>query len=216
MGDISGLGDTQDWPDEAARVERTQAAIERLKVVLPVEAPELWASLNPPASDEEIAALERAIAPHPLPKEVEVWLRFANGQHADSHWWPTVGGGSFMSVAAMIEQHELIAGWPMQPKAWLRLTHSSHYMVAIELGQSSRPPLIIDACVSNAPSIVAPSFHGLLSSAADYYETDRSAMTEGDLLKLSREIFARQGWNHSPYAPDIELTEEEVLERWGE
>ena len=70
----------------------------RLESLLPSRAPGLWEGLRPPATDDEIQRLRRAVDPFELCPEHEQLLRWRNGAPLETERWrSTPGAGDLLT-----------------------------------------------------------------------------------------------------------------------
>jgi hypothetical protein len=133
-------------------VAKLEEAIEHLDVLLPARAPELAASLNPPASDVELDVLRAAIEPYELLEDLEILYRWHNGQDQSSSW-PLLVAPLLNAVEAAEHTRSMVdvceEDWQWSP-TWVAITHSSWHQDAVQLADPLKG-LVIDAGFPEAP-----------------------------------------------------------------
>jgi hypothetical protein len=145
-------------------------ALLRHQGLLPTQTPELWENLRPPATDDEIADLRRAITPYALCPEYEHLLRWRNGAVAGpGSWWPILDCGPLLSAADAAEHYrrlvEMCEEWQWH-RSWLPITHGAWAQVGIELGEHGRG-VIVDGSFPDPPVAIAPSLAAVLHATCE-------------------------------------------------
>lgn len=149
-------------PDLTQSLERMRAALSRSR-------PGLLATLNPPASDQDIERLARAIDPIPVPAALETWFRFADGQLWSTGWWP-VFNGPLLGIDEAISLYSV--GVEFQPRRLFPLSYESHAQISIDLLAGADSPLIDTTVSSTEWRIVAPSLAAAALVVAELVEDD--------------------------------------------
>ena len=210
-------------------VDLTQEALNRLSVILPKRVPDFWAGFRPPVTDADLDALRSQVDPFELPESLVLWLRFADGQvDPGGFWWPTMDCGPMLQAFAIQNEYRFLVNDLSYPEGWLTISHASHYQCSLEL-VTSRTPVLIDTCVSDARRVIAPSLgaslwatsvlaeEGLLDAPwPDRYPSPTSNAAHARIRERTREIYDELGWNGYPIAAYADITNADYLAEWGE
>ena len=134
-------------------------AITRLEHLLPVHEPDLWASLQPPATPEAVDALRATIAPHDLPSDIVELLSWRNGGPWGGPWWPILECVHLLSTDEIIDHY----GWLCENtdewqwcRSWLPIAHEGWNQCGIELDGEQRG-LVVNGSFPDPPVPWAPS-----------------------------------------------------------
>ena len=201
--------------------ELARAAIDRLASVIPSHNAAFWETLNPPASSDDLQALREAVHPFLIPRSLEIWLGFANGQTWESViWWPTMECGAMLSAESMVKSRGFYTTQLKYPTGWLTISSGGHTQSSIEL-VTERTPVIINSSVDDFARVAAPSLGAMLTVTAELADAGYldSPFPDGlDLVKrleFTRERFDALGWGDYPFAPDEAITNDRYLPEWG-
>ena len=131
--------------------------------VLRIQAPGLFATLAPPASEAEIAELEQIIGLR-LPNDLTASLRCHNGQRDPSRLWSLTDGGMLLSTSGIAESWQIelrsvasqrriqdSEGWAMRRGA-LVLPALRALVKSVRRGAIQRPPQMVVKCVARRGS----------------------------------------------------------------
>jgi hypothetical protein len=147
----------------------------RLEELLPSHDPALWATLNPPACDEDIEALRQELAPYQLPQELLTVLQWHDGQVEGAcveDAWPLLECGPLLSAAAARE-HYVFMSEECEPSqwspSWLPIMHERWSTAAIELALPLRG-MVVDASFPDPPRPVAASLTAIMCSVCTLVE----------------------------------------------
>lgn len=145
-------------------------ALARLESLLPSRAPGLWEGLRPPATDDEIADLRRAIDPFELSPEYEQFLRWRNGAPLGSvTGWPILNCGPILSAVEAAEHYRWMVAeaeeWQWH-RSWLPITHDAWSQCGVELDGETRGA-IVDGSFPDPPWAVAPSLTAVLHATCE-------------------------------------------------
>lgn len=204
----------------------TASALERWRRILPTHAPELWHSLRPPASEEDLEQLRRAIDPWPLPASVETWLRFADGSAGRRF---LVVDNCPLPARQIAESYRQLLEF--QPPGLLPISYESHVQSSVEL-QGERTQVVIDTTVSSVEwRVVAPSFPALLHAVADLAEEgylrdgypprgidlrSPDAQRRMNLIRDRwRASLAEYDWSDSPFPQEEWFNRDDGPAAWG-
>lgn len=151
------------------RAERMSAALRRIELDLPPLAPALWSSLRGPAEDAALDDLRSAIAPAPLPAELETLLRSHDGQSAGGDWWPTLDCGPLLGARDVVKQTAFFRTrtepWQWSA-AWIPVAQTGWYQAALD-SVPSRSGTVINASWPDTPRAVAPTLADALEGVID-------------------------------------------------
>lgn len=159
----------------------------RLDALLPTHDPALWATLNPPAADEDIEALREALAPHLLSEELVTLLQWHDGQAPEAcgeDAWPLLECGPLLGASAAREHYEFMSEEcePSQwSPSWVPVMHERWSTAAIELALPLRG-MVVDASFPDPPRPVAGSLTAIMGSVCKLVEARfplRSPASEG-------------------------------------
>jgi cell wall assembly regulator SMI1 len=141
--------------------------LERLKRLLPVHEPDVWASLRDPVSERALYELAAVVAPHPLPGEFVELLRWHDGQ-ADV-WWPLMACGPLLGAAQAAHTYTLQRDDEVWHPSWLPIAAEGWYIVGIEM-TGEYEGLLIEASSPEMPHPLAPSLTAMLHATCDVLE----------------------------------------------
>lgn len=139
-------------------------AITRLEHLLPLHEPDLWASLQPPATPDAVDALRATIAPHDLPSDFVEVLSWRNGGPWGGPWWPILECGHLLSTDEIIDHYRWLCGntdeWQWR-RSWLPIAHDGWNQCGIELDGEQRG-LVVNGSFPDPPAPWAPSLVAVL------------------------------------------------------
>lgn len=207
--------------------EATQIAIERLRVTLPSNAPELWAALADPVNDRELDDLRRAIDPWPLPPSVETWLRFADGSGRKR--FPIVES-ELLSARYIAEMYRVIVEF--QPPGLIPISYESHVQASVVMDPAEFPALVNTTTDSVEWQLLAPSLAGALSVIADLAEEGvlrdgypphtvdwrdppQTMSIMGPIRDRYQLLLRAHDWTGSPFPPFEWFTQDQTPASWG-
>ena len=135
-----------------------------LDELLPSGAPELWASLQPGATDHDLELLREAVEPLPIPSVWTELLRWRNGGSWGGPWWPVIDSGHLLGVSEAIDHYRWLCDnvddWAWH-RSWIPITHDSWNQCGVEAG-TEETGLVLDGSFPDPPRRVAPSLVALL------------------------------------------------------
>jgi hypothetical protein len=198
-------------------------ALRRLGLDLPASAPALYDGLRGPAAADALEALRAAVAPMPLPEELEVFLRAHDGQALDADWWPTLDCGPLLScddiVAFLGSMRATAEPWQWSV-AWIPVAHEQWYQAAVD-AVPERSGTVIDASWPDPPRSVAPTLAHAIDAVVDLgraglliptAEVDRVARLERDAFL---DELWRDAWTGNLLAPRAEIDPAGWPDAWG-
>ena len=182
----------------------------RIEAWLAVNAPEVAAGLNPPASEEELAQTERFLAVE-FPSDVRASFRRHNGQSGSSPW--LLDGWEWLSLQRIRDEwkvwKELLDGGDFEGNesdgdgeivrrdwwnaVWIPLTYSGsgdHHCLDLAPGPQGTAGQIIEMWHdSGERPMMAPSFRAWLTQFADRLEAGQYAISpEYGGLRLREDV----------------------------
>ncbi len=168
-------------------------AIARLAQALPVDAPDLWESLQQAASNEELRSLQEAVAPADVPSDLIELLSWRNGGSRSGPWWPILESGHLLGATEAVEHYRWLCEnteeWQWR-RSWLPVAHEGWNQCGIELSGEYRG-LIIDGSFPDPPRPVAPSLVALLHASCAVMEAglrheQRTQTTDGTHARVKQ------------------------------
>jgi cell wall assembly regulator SMI1 len=150
------------------RGSRMAETLRRVELEIPSLAPALWENLRGPVDDEALTALRAAVWPMPLPAELEVLLRWHDGQPAHGEWWPTLGCGPLLGADRIVDNVQFFRETePWQwSHAWIPVAQEGWYQAAVD-AVPERSGTVIDASWPDRPRAVAPSLADAIGAVVD-------------------------------------------------
>lgn len=197
-------------------------ALRRIDRDLPTLAPELWSSLRGPADDAAIDDLRSAVAPAPLPEELETLLRSHDGQPTHDVWWPTLYRGPLLGARDLVKQvtffRTCTEPWQWSA-AWIPVTQEQWYQAALD-SVPERSGTIIDASWPDTPRAVAPTLADAVDAAVDLARAGLLPTSDEDITRRrERTAFLadlwRAGWASSDFASGAEIDPADWPDEWG-
>lgn len=206
---------------------------------LSVRAPELWDSLNDPAPEADIEALQRRLYPLPIPPALLTYLRLANGQGPSADFWPGLDCGPLLTAQEIISEYDslfaYVEDWQWS-KRWLPLSRAGWYSSAVEM-VDYRTAAILDTSFPDLPSLKVPSLPALFKVSAqlaeaglvpgppvDYKAKPGEPIPPHVQLTLEShftatralltELYAREGWGSLPFRPWTEIDPSLWIDDW--
>jgi len=207
------------------------AALDRLSAWLErPEAQAVRASLRGPATDTDLEALRRVIAPHELPEELVAVLRWHNGQQGHEEDTPDllpIAQGTLKGTPDIPDSYEFLTR-KCEPYQWCPLwvpIQQHRWSQSGVASVQSGPSVVIEADFGDPDqSIVSSSLAALLHAVADLAEDGmlKSAEVSGPVYRAwykerSRLIEKRAeefGWEHWPHER-VMVNDEEAI-NWPE
>jgi hypothetical protein len=156
---------------------RMTEALSRLDMLLPQKAPELAATLLPPASDSDLEQLRVAVMPFVLPDDLVELYRWHDGQDAAQRvWWPVISTGALFGIADAIKYYEIIVLEEVKNtdewrRSWFPIAAEGWSRSLIDMGDEAHG-LIIDASSPDMPTPQAPSLTALMHATCEVLAAD--------------------------------------------
>lgn len=197
-------------------------ALRRIELDLPALAPALWSSLRGPVDEAELASLRSAIAPAPLPGELETLLRSHDGQPTHDTWWPTLNCGPLIGARGIVK-HTAFFRTHTEPwqwnAAWIPVAQQGWYQAALD-SVPSRSGAVIDAGWNDKPHAVAPTLADAVDGVVDLAWADLLPTGDEDSSRRrERRGFLndlwRSSWASSEFDPGAEIDPGEWPDEWG-
>lgn len=204
------------------RGARMAESLRRVELELPALAPALWGSLRGPADDESLTAVRAAVRPMLLPAELEVLLRWHDGQPAHAEWWPTLDCGPLLGSERIVEY----VAWfrtqtePWQwSQAWIPVAQEQRYQAAVD-AMPERSGTVFDASWADLPRAVAPSLADAIGAAIDLGRAGLLPTPHDDRARMKEraafldDLWQTQ-WASSLLARRTEIDPASWPESWG-
>jgi hypothetical protein len=180
---------------EARRIGTLQEELGRLDGLLAGHDPELAGTLNPPAGDEDLEMLRKLMHPYELPREIEMLLRWHDGQRP-SRSWPLIESGPLLRAVQIAEYHGRMSDTcePFQWSAsWLPVAHEGWYMTVVECALPLAG-MVIDASFPGPPSPKAFSLADVMGRICDLAEAGVAFTIPSASSSEDRRSVERKRW----------------------
>lgn len=138
--------------------------LSKLAKLLPSHEPELWESLQPPATGQELELLRESVAPFQVPRDWIELLRWHNGGPWGGPWWPILECGHLLGTTEATEHYRWLCEnteeWQWH-RSWLPIAHEGWNQCGIE-GAGDERAHVVDGSFPDAARRIAPSLPALL------------------------------------------------------
>jgi hypothetical protein len=145
----------------SAESDRDQATTQAL---LPSHEPELWESLQPPATGQALELLRLSVALFEVPTDWIELLRWHNGGPWDGPWWPILECGHILGTTEVIEHYRWLCEnteeWQWH-RSWLPIAHEGWSQCGID-GAGDEQGHVVDGSFPGAARRIAPSVPAVL------------------------------------------------------
>jgi hypothetical protein len=151
--------------------------IATLEELLPLHEPDLWASLQPGATDQQLQQLRESVGPFAVPSDWLELLRWRNGGPWGGPWWPVLDAGHLLGTPEAIEHYSWLCEntdeWQWH-RSWLPIAHEGWNQCGIEAA-TDETGLIVDGSFPDPPMRLAPSLPAVLHATCATMEAGISS-----------------------------------------